>query len=91
MSAEISDASTVGLRYTLENEIRQLKDELRTEISQQAQRNNSRAAELELRLTKWGAQILLMAIAFTLFIAFLTKHERPTTEDAAIVTPRNVE
>jgi len=89
MSSEISHGTIVEFRFAntaLLMEVRQLREELKAAITLQDRRSVARLNEIELRLTKWGATVLLMSIAFTLLLAFLTKPERPTTPDPVIAT-----
>lgn len=87
MSSEISHAIVEfhSANTALLMEVRQLREELKA-MTLQEQRSVARSNEIELRLTKWGATVLLMSIAFTLLLAFLTKPERPTTPDPVIAT-----
>jgi hypothetical protein len=82
MSSEISRFDIDELRRlqsSLEKRIQNLQDQL--------SRQTQASSEMELRLTKWSGAVLVMAVAFTLFITILTKHPPKTADEPAVAAP----
>jgi type VI protein secretion system component VasF len=60
---------------------------LDSRLAQQAERSFARSCEMESRLTKWGVAVLAIAMAFTLFVAVITRLDHKPRNDAASTEP----
>jgi hypothetical protein len=86
MTSEVSRYEIMELQRAhsaLERKLQCLDDKL----AQQEHREHRHSCEMELRLTKWGVAVLGIAMAFTLFVAIISRPDHTARADSATTEP----